>query len=67
MNVWYFHLVLLHGSVYGRMCCPFICIITEKSYGQILMTFSENVHNVIRDRYFNFGVDLDHSLDPGIL
>ena len=43
----------------------FVCF-NIKSFGQILMKFSENVGNGRRNRAFKFGVDPDHCLDPGI-
>ena len=38
----------------------FVCKKNSKSYGQILMKFSENVYNDTRKTRFNFGGDLDH-------
>ena len=54
------------SSVPLCVCLSIYLQISSKCYGQILMEFSGNIDNHIRNIRLNFGGDLDHCLSPGI-
>ena len=70
MKIWiigFLLYLLIYQEGYVFVWHVIVCLRNSlKSFGQILMKFSGNVRNGTKNRCFNFAVDPDPLLDPGI-